>query len=110
MSNTTSLPGSQATPLARLIVKAALAHGNANPRAAAARATLNAYAAVAADVLDACTAPAAFVLAIMEGVRAHPHPYTATVGVGSLDGPAKAAALRRTWQQEIVADVSARLN
>jgi hypothetical protein len=46
----------------------------------------------------------------MEGVRAHPHPYTATVGAGSLDGPAKADALRRSWQQEIVADVTARLN
>jgi hypothetical protein len=107
MSNTTSLADAEATPVARLIVKAALAivHDDRGSRTADARATgrLRAFGEVAADVLDIAGTPDRFVLAITEAVRANPHPYTLTAA------RERAVTVREAWQRALVADVLDRL-
>jgi hypothetical protein len=107
LSNTTSLPDAEATPTARLIVKAALAYQQVDTstrtKEAEARARQDAYGQVAADVLDIAMTPQAFALVIGEAVRDNPHPYTQAVSRG------RAVELRETWQRAIVADVLDRL-
>jgi hypothetical protein len=108
VSNTTSLPGDEATQAARLIVIAALDYRRSDPAArtkagAEARARQAAYGRAAADVLDIAMTSQAFTLVITETVRDNPHPHTQGVSSG------RAAELRRTWQRAIVADVLDRL-
>jgi hypothetical protein len=106
VSNTTDLATAEATPIARLIIKAALAWLNSGVGATSqpeALATLRAYANVAADVLDAAQTPFAFELAIREASRDNPQPYTTT------RARERAVTMREAWQRTIVADVLDRL-
>jgi hypothetical protein len=103
MANATDLATAEATPIARLIVKAALRWQNGQGTMRATTATLRAYAEVAADVLDAAQTPFAFELAIRESARDHPHPSTTTTA------RARAVTMREAWQRTIVADVLDRL-
>ena len=108
MSNTTQLSEAEATPAARLIIKAILSWQNLPQDTRTSRiiseSRLRAFGEVAADVLDMCPTPDKFSLIIREVSASSPHPYVLTIT------REKAVTMRETWQRSVTADVLDRLS